>query len=213
MQTLNWDYKTYYKNAYQVYKTKPTLTASVEIILTIFAVTVMAATAIRPTLQIVAGLQRKIDDQELVNQKITNKIVSLQSAQQALSSHEADIKLYWNAVPDKHDIGGLSRRLELLAQRSNLVINLIDIGEVNLLPKDKVEITNGTMVTKIEILPISISIEGSFVDTKVFLKRLENMDRLLRIETLTMVKKEETEINGTIETNIQAYAYYKTNKL
>jgi len=209
MQLSNINYKKYYRSAYQYYRARPAVTASIEVILTVFAVSIMVTAAIRPTLEIVATLRKKIEDQELVDKKLTNKIGALRSAQQSLSEHENEIGLYLKAVPNGHDIGGLTKRLEALAQKSNLTIEIINYDELDLI--DNINIDTEENTPQILTLPISMNIMGEFGQIKEFIKQIESIDRLVKIEKLSIEKQGELEKTNTISITVEALAYYKIN--
>ena len=69
---------------------RPEIKASVEIILSVFTVAGLLLLAIRPTLATVATLQKKIEDQQVVNRRLEAKISQLVNAQKIWSLTPTD---------------------------------------------------------------------------------------------------------------------------
>jgi len=217
MQLSNLQGKISYQKVKSLYKENPVISASTEVVLTVFAVSFMLALALRPTLKIVAELRRKIEDQTEVNQKLNAKIKALQLAQESLTENVDILDLYETTVPDGADLASVSKRLEILAQESDVIIDVFKVEAVSLLGNslslDKKaarvdnELDEGEMVT----LPIRITVEGDFAAIEEFVSELEKMDRLLRINSFSMEKEARTsrERGNYLSANIEGEVYYK----
>jgi len=206
----NEKYNRYYRRIVGAYQ-QPVLSASIEIILSVFAIALMVGLAIRPTLTIVASLQKKIEDQKLVEQKLTTKISSLTQAQKNLNDNANKLALYETAVPDEHELDQAARRLELLAQESGCQIESIGFGEVALLGDSNKELKFGEGWT----VPVSISLQGSLNQLSEFMIKAENMDRLMLIQNISIQKPESRKKATTgLTLSIKASLYYlgKTNE-
>ncbi len=189
---------------------RPEIRASLEIILSVFTVAFLLLVVIRPTLAIVAELQKKINDQDSVDKKLSTKITQLSKARNDLSTFGNQIDLFNRAVPDSNDSSGLAKRLALLVQENNLQTNYLTVGSVPLFgnlinlgnkeSKNKGEDPNlvplekGTNVAKLEI---TFDLRGSQTDALKFLSDIERLDRLIKLTSVDIKREEEKDSDVT----------------
>lgn len=189
---------------------RPEIRASLEIILSVFTVAFLLLVVIRPTLTIVAELQKKINDQDSVDKKLSTKITQLSKARSDLSTFGNQIDLFNKAVPDANDSSGLAKRLALLVQENNLQTNYLTVGSVPLFgnlinlgnkeSKNKGEDPNvvplekGTNVAKLEI---TFDLRGSQTDVLKFLSDIEKLDRLIKLTSVDIKREEEKDSDVT----------------
>lgn len=183
---------------------RPEIKASLEIVLSVFMVVILLTLAIRPTLATVATLQKKIEDQTLVDNKLGTKITQLTRANADLSTYADRIPDFSSAVTDLPDESGLAKRLEIVARENNITLNTLSFdaiplfgNEINLADKDrakgKPKMEDGGKVASFEI---SFDISGGAEQVFDFLAGIENLDRVLLISNVSF-KKEETKAAGT----------------
>ena len=104
----NEKYSLLYQRINLIYQ-KPEIKASLEVILSVFTVTVLIFAAIRPTLTNIASLQKKIEDLNTFNIKADNKIAQVFNAQTQLNTYRDKLRLFDEAVPDNfsyYDMAG-----------------------------------------------------------------------------------------------------------
>src|SRR3989344_5060717 len=111
---------------------RPEIKASVEIIISVFSVVFLLMFAIRPTLATVASLQKKIEDQTVVDNKLNTKISQLVKANTDLGLYADRLPDYSLAVTDVHDESGLAKRIEVVARESGVKISSLTLGPVPL---------------------------------------------------------------------------------
>lgn len=203
---------------------RPEIKASVEIILSVFSVVFLLVFAIRPTLATVASLQKKIEDQTVVNNKLNTKINQLVRANTDLGSYADRLPDYFLAVTDVHDESGLAKRIEVVSRGSNVKINNLSfdavplIGtQINLSSKEKgAEKPTLEAGGKVASYIVTFDISGGANQVFDFLAKLENIDRVALISSVN-IKKEEIRSVGTIEVvndlrvTGKANAYYVLN--
>jgi Tfp pilus assembly protein PilO len=217
MQLYNLQGKISYKRVADLYNENPIISASTEVLLTIFAVSFMIFLALRPTLTTVAELRRKIDDQIEVNEKLDAKIKSLKVAQTSLSNNADTLPLYKIAVPDSPSLSLISKKIEILAQENNLIIDTFRIESIPILGnslsldvknKDPEGILSQDQVVT---LPLHINVEGNFASIEKFADQLESMDRLLKINSFSAEKeiRTGTDKSSYLSVSIEAEIYYK----
>ncbi|HSV94942.1 MAG TPA: hypothetical protein VLH94_03165 [Spirochaetia bacterium] len=188
----NEKYFLYFKKIGLLYR-RPEIRASIEVILSVFSVTVLIFAAIRPTLSNVAALQKKIEDQEIINKKADNKITQLYSAQNQLNTFGNSLQLFDEAIPDNFSYTDSAKRLEYLAKKNNIKIDSLTFSGITLHDGGKV----GDWVSKIMKLntnstlsnQISFSINGKPQNVLSFLSEIENIDRLVMLNNVSLSKQ------------------------
>ncbi len=183
---------------------KPEIRASIEIILSVLSVGFLLLFAIRPTLATVVGLQKKIEDQSLVDTKLTTKIAALTKAQADLVTYSGKLPEFDLAVSDRHDQGPLSKRIEVLVRESGLSINSFSFGGVplfggfvNLSDPEKGKTPPATEPGgKVALYKFEFDLSGSADQVANFLIRLENIDRVVILDKVD-IKREETRSTQT----------------
>lgn len=189
-------YARYYQRLSLVYQ-KPEIKASLEIILSVFMITTLILLAIRPTVTNVASLQKKIADQEAMGAKADKKIGQLFNAQNQLTTHQNSLPLFEKAVGNKFSYFDMISRIELLARKNNLTIDSLNgpgskAGGLEKISNDfKAKIvkvgSDGSLTTE-----ISIVVYGQPSDVSKFLVQVENMDKLVMINSVLFVKESES---------------------
>lgn len=211
-------YSRYYQRLSMVYQT-PEVKASLEVILSVFMVSVLIFAAIRPTLTNIASLQKKIDDQEALDSKADKKIAQLFSARSQLDDYQDRLPLFDRAVGKKVSFYDPASRVEVLAAKNNLSIDgmVIPGSEVwgsgkatgdwsgKLVKKE----SDGSMVSD-----VSLVVYGTPAEVRKFLIDVENMDKLTMIKNVVFLK-ETGQLKGTgrLKVSIQIQFYFYENLL
>ncbi len=183
---------------------RPEIRASVEIILSVFTVVFLLTLAIRPTLATVAVLQKKIEDQTVVDNKLTNKIAQLAKANADLGTYADRLPDYSLAVTDTPDDSGLIKRIAVVARDNSVIVNNLSLNaiplvgqKINLSDKEKGAVKPPLEKDeKIAHYSFDFDFSGSPSFIYDFLTKLENMDRLVIIVQVAL-KKEEVKAAGT----------------
>jgi len=167
--------------------------------LSLFALSVFGAFAIRPTLATVAELNRKIKDQRAARDKLDKKIKDLSKAQVQLTKMKADIVLAEKALPKEKDLPTLLETLQLIAERNNLRLRHLGSG-----PSNNVSVTLPNQTLAVKSLPLSLQLEGSFPNFLGFLTEAENTLRQLNTENILI----NTRDRGIEYFSLQTLVYF-----
>lgn len=210
----------------QVYK-RPEIRASLEIIFSIFSVAFLLMIVIRPTIGIVAELQKKIVDQDLVDKKMTSKISQLARAKNDLTTFSGQLDLFSKAVTDDPETSNLAKKISLLIQESGLETNSFTIGSVPVLGK-RINLGNkdskvagedpnkpkSVPGTKIAYTEISFDLLGSQKQALAFLSSLEKIDRVVKLNNVDIKREEQKDVDQGknfkgVRLNGRATVYYQ----
>ena len=189
----NEKYALYYQKVGLLYK-RPEIRASLEVILSVFTVTILILVAIRPTLVNITSLQKKIEDQEVVSKKADNKISQLISAEKQLKEYAMSLSLYDTAVPDGYTYAGGAERLEYLAKSNNVNIESLTFSGYSLTNGQAVKQDWFNKVAKTDannliIDNVSFTVSGKPQNIINFLKQAENMDLLAVLSNVSITKQ------------------------
>lgn len=176
---------------------KPEIKASLEVLISVFAVTALIFFAIRPTITNVFQLQKKIDDLESINTKADKKTNQLYAANKSLKDISNDLGLFLGAVPDEISFWDMAKRVEVLADQDNVKIdqlrlpgNIVSgsdaIAKIN---REKIKDMIKVNINGVTPIEISVSVSGTQSNLFNFIKDIESMDRLAKINTMMITKQ------------------------
>lgn len=170
---------------------------------TIFTLLVMAVFiifAIRPTVETILVLQKKLADSNLVLEKVNKKAESLTLGKQNYENFSPNIKSKLiAAIPDNTQIKTIIQTLETTAQNHQASVSALQFQPLTLEPKAEDKIGALTEISFV------FNVEGEYKNITSLLQDLKTSDRLLSIDHLSISKVSEGK--GLIM-SISGKAYY-----
>jgi len=204
-QNSNWrvDYAKYKKiflDIYRIYNQKPELRAFLEVILTLTAISILGAFALRPTILTIIDLTKQIEAKKEVIDKMDQKIANTKVAQENYSLDEAQIGLLESAVPDGPSPEGLVRQMEGLANSEGVTILGSSISDIYLVGKPEKEKSNTdkdltAFPSGVKDMKFTITISGGYLDTKRFIEHLEFLRRPVKLDSINMTAQKSNSDN------------------
>ena len=169
-------------------------------IFTLFAITIFIFFAIKPTVETILVLQKKIDDSNQVLEKATQKVNSLSLGKKNYDSLGQNITQKISAaIPDTVSLRSLIQNLEQSAKAREASISALQIQP--LIVNTKVDQKLGSLSE----ISFTFNIEGSYANLIEVLQDLKRSSRLISIENLSLSKVAEGE--GLIM-SLSGKAYY-----
>jgi len=212
------EYKKYYLKVRELSK-EPLAQTSFVLIASLLTVSFFGIFAIKPTLTTIADLLTEIKDKKEINQKLQAKIIALDRVETAYGQIKPKLGVVDKALPQKPEVAQLEQEIEYLIYKNNLLLTSAGFGSFVVVGEegeDKKEETNKklkeeaeqeTLGGEVKGLPFNLVTGGSYENIKSFLEDLENLDRLVIIETATFSK--DTDIKGAeLQVTIRAEAFY-----
>ena len=182
------------KSLYQ----RPIVGISTTLILTLAIICVFAFFAIKPTLITITKLNKELKEKQEVNKILEKKINNLNKAQIAYAQVIDYLSLVDKALPEKVDFNQAASQINFLTFSNNLVLLSASFGKFDL-------VASSPEITEVNALDFNISVYGSYADIKNFLQELENIDRVVQIESVVFsskIKKNQiklqSDLNGKI---------------
>lgn len=169
-------------------------------IFTLFAITIFIFFAIKPTVETILVLQKKIDDSNQVLEKATQKVNSLSLGKKNYDSLDQDITQKISAaIPDTVSLRSLIQNLEQSAKAHEASISALQIQPLTINTKGDQKL--GTLSE----ISFTFNIEGAYKNLISVLQDLAISSRLVTVESLSL--SEVNEGQGLIM-SLSGKAYY-----
>jgi len=172
----------------------------ISIVLTLIALTLFGLFAINPTLSTIAKLRKEIDDYEVINQKLQDKIFALNSLQQAYSDLEIEVPTVLKAIPDSPLVPLFIGQIQSIAKDTNISVVQIQNSKVDLFKEFPT-------ADKYHAYSFTFTGDGTYENIIRFIENVTNMQRVVGIDTSSIYNVENN--NETLRLNFQGITYYK----
>lgn len=170
------------------------------IIFTIFIMAIFIFFAIKPTIETILVLQKKLDDSNQVLEKLQKKAESLSQGKRNYDNLDASIKnRIQAAIPDSLEIRSVIQTLEQGARIHDASISALQIQPQVL--ENKVD----NRVSILSEVGFRFNVESTYTNIISILQELERSSRLISIDTLAINKI--TEGQGVVM-SISGKAWY-----
>ena len=169
-------------------------------IFTLLTMSLLIFFAIRPTIETILVLQKKLADQDEVLQKVTQKAKNLSLGKKNYDNLDQNIKEKISAgVTDTVSLKSLVQTLEQTAKVHEASVSALQIQP--LVVNIKIERQTGVLS---EIF-FTFNIEGAYKNLIAILQDLKSSSRLISIDSLSLSKSNE---GGTLIMSLSGKAYY-----
>lgn len=171
------------------------------IILTLITLSFFGILVINPTLSTIANIRKQLTDAKDLNERLENKIKTLDNLSLQYNRLADDLPLIAKAVPSDPEVIILFGKIQTLSSESNLYLQRLEMA--------KVEITKSKEARQQGSFVFSLGAKGTYESLKQFLNRLVKFDRIIGIEDISILRDEsETDANIRI-LQLSARAYFK----
>lgn len=155
-------------------------------IFTLIIMLILIFFAIKPTVETILVLQKKLTDTESVLQKVTKKTNDLSIGKQNYDNLDSAIKnKIQTAIPDNVGLKSVIQTLEQTALRNDASVSALQIQPLTLEPKISHAI--GT----ISEVKFTFNIEAKYQNMISFLQDINTSSRLITIDSLSLSKASE----------------------
>lgn len=169
--------------------------------LTFFAIAFFVFFAIKPTIETIIVLQKKLETSQQTLDQITQKSEDLSQARQNLESMDPQIRSKIDSsVPTQVDLKSLVIDLERAANTYQASISAIQVQPVTL-----TENSNTSGLTTLDSVEFTFNIEGNYSTLIKVLEAIQTSSRLFSVENLVLNRATET---GAIVMSVNGKAYY-----
>lgn len=184
MQSESRRYSKYYTYVKPVFKI-PIIKTYGTTILTLIAMSIFIIFAIKPTVETILGLQKKIINSKQALATLTKKSEDLSAARDNYRRLSTQIKSNLQArVPSQPSLKNLILELEGIALANQASISALQIQPLKITPVTEKE---GTELTEISF---TFNLEGSYQNLLGTLNKIQNSTRIITIDNLIVNKPE-----------------------
>jgi len=176
---------------------KQRVTAYLYIIFSLFALSFFGIFAIGPTITTISNLNKQLEEDKSALKQLQEKNAALKSLSAQYLELEPQLDLIENAIPQSSKVADISRQLELLTIKHNLIVQKLDSGLMELYPAKNAN-------SPIFSFLFSVGVSGNEQDINAFIGDLINMGRIIGIEKLTTGKQQ----NNLFSASITGRAYF-----
>lgn len=169
-------------------------------IFTLITIAIFILFAIKPTVETILVLQKKLENSNEVLQKVTQKSKDLTLAKQNYQNLDQSAKdRIARIIPDNVNLKSLLGDLEQIAKRNEASISAIQIQPLIVATKK-----TDTLGTLSEI-SFTFNVEGKYSQLTSLLQDIKSSSRLISIENLSLTKLSE---GAGLVMSITGKAYY-----
>lgn len=170
---------------------KQRVTAYLYIIFSLFALSFFGIFAIGPTITTISNLNKQLEEDKSALKQLQDKNAALKSLSASYLEIEPQLDLIENAIPQNSKVADISRQLELLTIKHNLIVQKLDSGLMELYPAKNAN-------SPIFSFLFSVGVSGKEQDINSFIGDLINMGRIIGIEKLTTGKQQNNLFSASI---------------
>lgn len=170
------------------------------LIFSLITILIFSFYAIRPTVTTILSLQKSIDEQTSVLNRLQEKVRNLSQGKQNYENIETGIKTKLeNLVPNNPALPQLINTLTYIANQSEATISGLQFQEVNLENKKNL-LSKDAPITQVDFV---FSTQGTFPNLMSLLTALKRTGRLVTITSINFTQPPETNLIMSI--NGKAY--------
>lgn len=174
------------------------------LIFSLITIIIFSFYAIRPTVTTILSLQKSIDGQTSILNRLQEKVRDLTQGKQNYENLNADVKIKLNnLVPDNPALAQLINSISYIEQESEASISGLQFQTVNLEARKNV-LNKDAPITQIDFTLIS---QGTFPKLMRLLTAIKRTDRLISISSINFVQPPD----ASLIMSINAKAYYLKN--
>lgn len=178
-------YKSYISAVKSMYE-KPITQTSTAVILTFATIAFFGFTAIRPTLGTVSKLIKELDEKQILDEKMTNKMSTLTTVDEAYTNNQELLSVFQDSIPTEKGLDLFLLELEYLSYQSPVTLTSLRVGETKVFGLETIE--TGSKNVEGDPFPsisLNLTVQGDRQDLVEYLDQLENLRRLVRIESVS----------------------------
>lgn len=170
---------------------KQRATAYLYIIFSLLALSFFGLFAIGPTITTISQLSKQYEEDKIALQKLKDKNAALKALSAEYVNIQEDLGLIDSAIPQAPKLAELTRQLEYLASKNNLIVQKLDTGLMELFPASN---KNSALFS----YTFSIGVFGLESEVNAFISEVINMGRIVGIDRLSTGRQQDNAFSASI---------------
>lgn len=152
--------------------------------LTFISLTFLGIFAINPTLTTITGLNKKLEDSELVSTALRTKMANLSNLNNQYQSLTNVLSVVDKAVPNMPNVTSVLAQIQIIAKDTGVKMLNIQSSKVEL-------ITANPVSMKEKSFAFTVSIQGDMTNILQFIKVMTKFDRIITINSINYSNNEK----------------------
>lgn len=206
-------YRKYVHNIARFYKQNEQIRNYLELSLSLGAIIIFLAFAIRPTVVTITEKVKEMQSKQETLAKLNAKVDSLSVAETLLRQEESTVSLLETAIPRASTPEDQVAQIEALARRSNVTLESMLIEKTPIkestIPLEEQDGIAPPSLGLIRWFPFTVVVRGNYEDLYNFSTNIENFRRSMKINNAVM---EESELGGIQFSITGEVPYYHNNE-
>lgn len=174
------------------------------LIFSLITIFIFSFYAIRPTVTTILSLQKSIDEQTSIQQRLQDKVSNLSQGKLNYENIDPDVKSKINnLVPDNPTLAQLINSLNYAADQANASVSGIQLQEV-ILESKKTQLSRNAPLSQIDF---TFNAQGNFASLMKLLTSLKRTDRLFTITSVNFAQP----VDSSLIMSVNGKAYFVKN--
>lgn len=174
------------------------------LIFSLITIAIFSYYAIRPTVTTILSLQKSIDEQTSILNRLQEKVRSLSAGKQNYEGIDQDIRAKLaNLIPNSPELPQLINSVNYIARQSEASISGVQFQTVKLENKKNL-LNRDAPITPVDFTLIA---QGSYANLMRLLTQIKRIDRLISITSINFAQPSDADLIMSVN----ARAYYLKN--
>lgn len=174
------------------------------LIFSLITIAIFSYYAIRPTVTTILSLQKSIDEQTSILDRLQEKVKSLSTGKQNYENIDSDVRnKLVNLIPNNPELAQIINSVNYLAKQSDASVSGLQFQTVKLENKKNL-LNKDAPLTQIDFTLIA---QGDYPNLMRFLSEMKKIDRLINIVSINFSQPPDS----SLIMSVTAKAYYLKN--
>jgi Tfp pilus assembly protein PilO len=174
----------------------------VTLVLTFITLCFFGIFAIGPTFSTISKLQKELEDNKMVDDKLKQKINNLSILQGKYAELQGSLEDIYSAVPKGPEVAIFMGQLEQIAKINNVDLISVQTFEVQAVAKENVS-------KRYSSFNFNLAVEGNYDNINNFLKTLAGMQRTVSLDSLSINNVYDQQRGMILRLGIKGVTYFK----
>lgn len=170
------------------------------LILTFVTLSIFGFFAINPTLTTITELKRKQEDAKRVEGGLSQKIANISLLRDKYNTLGENLDAIFRALPTSTKLPQFVGQVQTIAGRTGIDVSNLQTGPIQVTQQTPIPIADGSFTFGIEG-------QGTYDQVKNFLHLLLSFDRIVTIDTVSVIK--DAQNPGNLSLTVRGKVYFK----
>lgn len=151
------------------------------LILTFFALSFFGLFAINPTISTIAELNKQLEDNKVVDEKLAQKISNITTLQQKYTALQPDLPIIFASIPKMPEIPLFVAQIQAVAANSNITLETLQTFPI--------DVNKNPVQRQFSSYSFALTADGNYNDLSNFLSGLSSMQRIVEVDIISLTRK------------------------